>query len=147
MPDTFDLLRERSQGMRVRRYPMEWSSIDVEMVGEPHQTARSLGDARVDNSLFRNLTGGEPTCFQVEPGEHTVTVHLSRWFRLSEVSTAARNFLSRSRSSPERQVKLVCGLRPGAKEEWRMIRIARVRPIFVFQAGWQSSRAVSGLAA
>ena len=116
------------------RDAVEWSSIAVEMRGEPGENARSFGDARIDNSLFRNLTGGQPTSFQVEPGEHTVTIHLSRWFRLWKYrrpSTLAIQVAVK----PGETVKLVFGIRPGAKKEWRNIRFARIRPRLVFLAG------------
>ncbi len=134
MPDTFDLLRERTQGMRAHRDPAAWSSIAVEMRGDPRETARSFGDARIDSTLFRNLTGGQPTCFLVEPGEHTVAIQLSRWFRLWKYRRSSTLSMQVA-VEPGETVKLVCGVRRGAKEEWRNIRVARIRPNFVFLAG------------
>jgi hypothetical protein len=131
--DTFDLLSERIQSLRANRNDIEWSSISLEVQGVPIKKTRSYGEARIDNSLFRNLSGGEPTSFRVEPGQHTVTVHLSRWLRLSKYRGSSKLSIQVA-TRPGEQVKLVCGLRPGAKEEWRMIQIASIRPALSFCA-------------
>jgi hypothetical protein len=129
--DTFNLLSERIRSLRANRDVVEWSSISLEMQGVPIKKTRSYGEARIDNALFRNLSGGEPTSFRVEPGQHTVAVHLSRWLRLSNYRGSSKLSIQVAVRAGE-QVKLVCGLRPGAKEEWRMIQIASMRPILVF---------------
>ena len=129
--DTFDLLSERIRSLRANRNDIEWSSISLEMQGVPIKKTRSYGEARIDNSLFRNLSGDEPTSFRVEPGQHTVTVHLSRWLQLSSYRGSSKLSIHVA-IRPGEQVKLVCGLRPGAKEEWRMIHIAGIRPVLSF---------------
>jgi hypothetical protein len=131
--DTFDVLSERIRSLRANRDHIEWSSISLEMQGVAISQTRSYGMARIDNSLFRNLGGGEPTYFRVEPGEHRVTVQLSRWFRLSDYRGSSKLTIQVAVQAGE-QVKLVCGLRPGAREEWRMIQIASIRPALIFCA-------------
>jgi len=132
--DTFDVLSERTRSLRAKRDQVEWSSISLEMQGVPIKKTRSYGAARIDKSLFRDLTGGEPTSFRVEPGEHTVTVHLSRWLRVPSYRASSKLSIQIAVAQGE-QVKLVCGLRPGAKKEWRRIRMARIRPVLMFCAG------------
>jgi hypothetical protein len=131
--DTFDVLSERIRSVRANREHVEWSSISLEMQGVPIKQTRSYGEARIDNTLFRNLSGGEPTSFRVEPGPHTVTVHLSRWLRLWNYRRSSKLSIQVA-VQPGEQVKLVCGLRPGAKEEWGMIQIASIRPALIFCA-------------
>jgi len=131
--DTFDVLSERLRSLRAKGDQIEWSSISLEVQGAPIKKTRSYGVARIDNSLFRNLAGGEPTFFRVEPGEHRVTVQLSRWFRLSDYRGNSKLSIQVAVRAGE-QVKLVCGLRPGAREEWRMIQIASIRPALIFCA-------------
>ncbi len=104
------------------------------MQGVPVKKTRSYGAARIDKSLFRNLSGGEPTLFRVEPGRHTVVVHLSRWIRLAGYRGSSKLSIHVA-VQPGEQLKLVCGLRPGAKEEWNMIHMAQLRPIFLTCAG------------
>jgi len=132
--DTFDILTRRTKSLRAKRDQVAWSSISLEMHGVPIKPSRSYGEARIDESLFRNLSGGEPTSFRVEPGMHTVTVHLSRWLRLPYYRRSSKLSIQVA-VQPGEQVKLVCGLRPGAKEEWTTIRIARFRSILILWAG------------
>jgi hypothetical protein len=127
-PDTFDILSERTRSIRAKRDRVEWSSISLEARGVPINKARSYGVARIDNSMFRNLNGGEPTSFRVEPGEHVVVVQLSRWLRLSRYRGTSKLSI-RVAVQPGERVELVFGLRPGAEEEWRSIQRARLRPI------------------
>jgi hypothetical protein len=137
MPDTFDLLRERAQGMRARRDPMAWGSLAVEMrgtAGVGAATGRSFGDARIDHNLFRNLSGGQPTSFRVEPGEHTIEIILSRWFRLWKFRGGSTVFKHLD-IDPGENVTLVCGIRSKAPEEWWRIRAARLRPVLLFLIG------------
>jgi hypothetical protein len=142
--DTFDVLRERTRSLRAKRDRVEWSSISLEMRGGPVKNTRSYGVARIDKSLFRNLGGGEPTSFRVEPGEHTVTVQLSRWVRLSRFRGSSKLRIQVSAVAGE-EVKLVCGLRPGAREEWRLLRMARIRPVVIFCAGGVLAVLMGGL--
>jgi hypothetical protein len=132
--DTFDVLRERTRSLRAKRDHVEWSSISLEIQGVPIQRTRSCGVARIDKSLFRNLAAGEPTLFRVEPGEHTITVLLSRWVKLPGYRDSARLSIQVDAVAGE-QVKVVCGLRPAALEEWRAIRIARFRSVLMFGVG------------
>jgi hypothetical protein len=133
-PDTFDILTERTRGLRAKRDHIQWCSISLEVQGVPITATRSYGEARIDNSLFRNLMGAEPTSFRVEPGPHTVTVHLSRWLRLRGYGRSSKISIQVAVQAGE-QVNLVCGLRPGAKEEWTKIRMARIRPILILCIG------------
>jgi hypothetical protein len=134
MADTFDVLRERTRSLRAKRDHIEWSWISLEIRGVPLKKTRSYGAARIDKSLFRNLTGDEPTSFRVEGGEHTVTVQLSHWLRVSGFRGSSKLSIQIA-VQPGEQVKLVCGLRPGAREDWRRIRMARIRPVLIFCAG------------
>jgi hypothetical protein len=134
MADTFDALRERSKTIRARLDRVEWCSISVEVAGVAEQSSRYTGIVRIDGGVAGDLVGGAPRSFRVEPGEHTVVVRLRRCLWLQGCSQKAIVSL-RLDLQPGEQVKLICGVRPEAKQAAGRARAAELDLFQHFCAG------------
>ncbi len=93
----------------------EWCSISVAVEGVAEESSRYTAVVRIDGGVAGELIGGAPRSFRVEPGEHTVVVRLRKRLWLYGCREQATVSLKLD-LQPGEQAKLICGVRPEAKD-------------------------------
>jgi hypothetical protein len=78
-----ETLAESFQQAMARERTHDWSMITVEPVGFDGKDLEFLGVAILDGRQRSDVHNGRSTVFRVESGEHTVSVHIKRRFRVA----------------------------------------------------------------
>jgi hypothetical protein len=110
-------LCHRLRAERIERGAHGQASITVKRGDSPDRRRQFTGTVRVDNQQIGYLVGTEPRSFDVEPGDHTVTVHLGRRDRVP--GARGKAVVSALVSvGPGEHVVLTCGVRPELAQKW-----------------------------
>ena len=128
---SLDCLSEEFRTRRAKRRSLDLAAITVKRAGPSAGLRRFTGRVIVDGQRLGYLVSGEPRAFEVEPGDHTITVFFGR---RPEV------FSSRGRASSSARVSLgageradfACGIRPEVVALWARARRAGLAHLFVF---------------
>ena len=113
-------LRRRFEAARLERGSQGQATIIVRRGDFPSRRRQFTGTVRIDERRIGYLVGREPRAFDVQPGEHTVTVFLGRKDRVA--SAPGRAVVSSSIVlEPGEEVVLTCGVRPEVARRWSRI--------------------------
>ena len=113
-------LRRRIAAARIERGSQGQATILVQRGDFPSRRRQFTGTVRIDQRRIGYLVGREPRAFDVQPGEHTVTVYLGRKDRV--VAAPGPAVVSSSITlEPGEQVLLTCGVRPEVARQWSRI--------------------------
>jgi hypothetical protein len=151
---SLDQLRQRFRERRISGALRAPAKITIVRGDWPTRGRRFAGKVRIDDRMLGYLVGGEPRAFEVEPGDHKVTVQLAR--RDLVVSAPGSAVVTTAVSvGPDERVVLKCGVRSDVARHWALLNTFGVRRgvafslfLYLFAAtGWLSSPGVQGWAA
>jgi hypothetical protein len=109
----------------------EWSMITVEPAGFAAKENEFVGVAILDERCRSDIHNGRATVFRVEAGEHTVSVHIKRRFRVGVYRGRAMASLPVV-VEPGEHLDLVFGV----AKEWKPSQEARILwPVLLLEAG------------
>jgi hypothetical protein len=91
------------------RRPIEWSTISLEPVGFDGKGSLRIGVVSVDGRRLGDLFNDTSPSFRCEPGEHTISLHFRRRYRIAAFHGKAIVSL-KIRLEPGASVELVCGV-------------------------------------
>ena len=113
---------EVPRGWAMRR-SIDRAAITIRRADVPAGVRRFTGRVLINGRMSGDLVGAEPRSFDVENGEHTVTVFFKR--RPEILSSGRRPTASTSVSiDVGERVELVCGIRPDVVRHWNRARRA-----------------------
>jgi hypothetical protein len=129
-------LAEQFRTRRFEQRAVDRATITVRRAKPFADQRRFTGRVLVDCNTFGYLVGGESSSFNVEPGEHTVTVMFGRRPVVFCRPGQARCSASVSLSAGER-ADLVCGVRPEIIHLWKRARRAwEIQVMFACAFAW-----------
>ncbi len=128
-------LSERLRANRVSRRAVERTMVTVRRREPPAGERRFSGRVIIDGNMHGDLIGDETRRFDVEPGEHTLTVRFARRPVIFSASSRAKAFASVSLIGGE-QADFVCGIRPEVVRLWIDARRVRCLRAMVLVGGW-----------
>jgi hypothetical protein len=116
-------LAEQFRIARVNQRAADWATITVKHVGPLAEQHRFAGRVLVDCRMLGYLVNGEPRTFDVEPGEHTITIFYGRKPAILSSRSRAKSAVSVVLSPGER-ADFVCGIRSEVAHRWAQARRA-----------------------
>jgi len=120
---SIDRLSERIRIQLTERRAIAFATITVKRVDPSADRRRFAGRVRIDGQQLGYLVGGEPRTFDVEPGEHTITVYFGRKPAIISSRRPAMSTASVSLGAGER-AEFACGIRPEVARQWAKVRRA-----------------------
>ncbi len=116
-------LAEKVRAARVDQRGADWATITVKHVKPLAAQRRFTGRVLIDSRMLGYLVHGEPRTFEVEPGEHTITIFYGR-------RPAILSSRSRAKSSvlvvlsPGERADFECGIKSEVAHRWARARRA-----------------------
>jgi len=114
---SLERLSEQFRIQRVKRRTNSLATITVRRVGPPAGKPRHSGRVLVDRQRLGYLVGDEPMTFDVEPGDHTITVSFGRRPAILSSPGRTRSSALVSVSAGER-ADFACGIKPEVAHLW-----------------------------
>jgi hypothetical protein len=140
---SINCLSERFRAQRNKRRTLDRATIAVKRIEPSTGRLRFAGRVLVDCQQIGYLVGGEPRTFDVEPGEHTITVYFGR--RPAILSSPGRAVSTTSvRLGAGERADFACGIRPEVARLWARARRATVIGVIVFVSGVDERLAAVG---
>jgi hypothetical protein len=113
-------LRRRFETARIERGSQGQATIIVRRGDFPSRRRQFTGTVRIDHRRIGYLVGRAPRAFDVQPGEHRVTVYLGRKDRVTSAPGRAVVSATITLEAGE-EVLLTCGVRPEVARRWSRI--------------------------
>jgi hypothetical protein len=143
---SIDQLSARLRTQRTKRRTLDLATITVKRVEPSAGRRRFAGRVLIDRQQVGYLVGDEPRTFEVETGDHTITLYFGRRPAILSSPRRATSTASVSLGAGER-ADFACGIRPDVARLWAQAQTEATIRATVFAAAVGLSASAGSLLA